>query len=50
VDRIVVPQPGKQPVLRLDAAIGLVIGDCIVQRPVEQRFFLPVCGDDLEIG
>src|SRR5260370_1878006 len=37
VDRVVAPQPGKQPVLRVDAAIGLMIGDCIVQRPVEHR-------------
>jgi hypothetical protein len=42
MDRIVAPQPGKQPVLRVDVAVGLVIGDCIVQRPVEHLSFLHV--------
>ena len=40
VDRVVAPQFGKQPVLRLDAAVGLVIGDRIVHWSVEHLFSL----------
>jgi hypothetical protein len=48
VDRIIAPQPGKQPVLRVNVSVGLVIGDCVVQHPVEHLF--PSLSPMSEIG
>jgi hypothetical protein len=41
MNRILAPQLGKHSVLCLDASVGLVIGNCIVQRTVEHWPSLP---------